>query len=64
MVQSKEKVIELGKKLPWGAKKEISKRTGITEKTVSLFFRGSNTRYDNSLKILKEANSIVKEMQM
>jgi hypothetical protein len=61
MVQSKEKNIELGKNLPWGAKKVISDRTGVAKNTVSNFFLGKNVRYDISLKILREAKNIQKE---
>lgn len=58
-MQNKEKVIELGEKLPYGSKKEIKRRTGIGENTIINFFKGKNVRYDKAIVIMKEANHIL-----
>lgn len=39
MEQSKEKILKIASLLPWGAKKELSKRTGISQKTIVNFFK-------------------------
>jgi hypothetical protein len=61
MSQRNKKIKELEAKLPYGSKKEISKRTGLTEKTVGRFFRCQSTRLVIMGKIIAAANEILKE---
>lgn len=56
-MKTTEKIILLGKELPLGAKKLISKKTGLTEKTVANILKGSPARMDNVLKVVKCTSS-------
>lgn len=58
-MKTTEKIIQLGKELPLGAKKLISKETGITEKTVANILKGKPARMDNVLKVVKSAKNII-----
>ena len=61
-MQINDKITELKKNLPNGSYKEISKRTGFTEKTVGKFFKGSNSRYKTCIEIIKTADEIINEI--
>ena len=61
-MQINDKIIELKKNLPKGSYKEISKRTGFTEKTVGKFFKGCNSRYRTYVEIIKVSNDIINEI--
>ena len=61
MLQSKEKVNELRNKLPWGAQKVISERTGLHEKTVSAFFKNGKASFHTTRKIIEVAKEIIDE---
>lgn len=60
-MQIKEKLIEIGKKLPRGGMKEISRVTGLTEKTVSSILSGKRCRAANFIKVLEAAKIILQE---
>lgn len=55
---------EIEKKLPLGAKKLISERTGLTEKTVASILKGKNNRMENGIKVFQEANKIIREYNL
>lgn len=54
-MQSKENIIEIGKKMPHGAKKRIAKNSGLHYNTVAGYFRGEKVSYYAESIILKEA---------
>ncbi|GIZ14228.1 hypothetical protein [Capnocytophaga catalasegens] len=58
-----EKIITLGKKLPYGAKKEIAKRLGFSEQTIVNFFKTGKARPKNALKIIEITKVIYDESQ-
>lgn len=63
-MQSNSKILELGKKLPLGAKKLIAKRTGLTEKTVDNILKSkTNGRMDNIIKVVQEAKNVLAEYE-
>ncbi|MBP0904174.1 hypothetical protein ACFSKN_08165 [Mariniflexile gromovii] len=64
-MQNNQKIVEIGNLLPFGSKKEIYRRTGITEKTISHFFR-LKTKYHHHtyISIMKEAVKIIKDEKL
>lgn len=63
-MKTNEWIKEIGKKLPYGAKVLISKRTGLTQKTVIDFFKCNHKPHiDTYNSIMHEAISIIKESQ-
>jgi predicted transcriptional regulator len=63
-MQNNENIIRIGKALPFGSKKIISERTGITQKTIGEFFKGENNyRCSTYLKVMTEATKILQEIQ-
>ena len=62
-VQRNNKILELAEKLPFGAKKEISKRTGINQKTITTILSGGRCRFDNLKKVTQVAKVIIKELE-
>jgi len=61
MKKRREKIKELEENLPWGSKKEISKITGLTERTIGNFFKGQSVRLVTMKKIIDAANEIIKK---
>jgi|GEM_PF-2200563 len=60
-MQNNTKITEIKKNLPLGGKSEISKRTGLTQQTVHNILNGKPGRMSNVIKIIKSAESIIKE---
>ena len=58
-MQRTEKIKEINKNLPYGAKKHISDKTGLSQKTVINFFKGENVSVKTSQKIIKEVKMII-----
>lgn len=63
MSQINEKILELKEKLPYGAQKLISQRTGISNVSISRFFNLQNLHYETSQRILIEGFKILKEQK-
>lgn len=63
-MQNNGNIIKVGNALPFGSKKIIAERTGLTQKTVGEFFKGKNKcRSTTYLKVMTEAVQILKELQ-
>lgn len=62
-MQSNEKIIEIGKFLPYGSKKTISEISGISVQTVVGFFRTGKAKEETAIKILKVAQPFFVEAQ-
>ena len=61
-MQRNKKILDIKEKLPKGSFVIISERTGISQKTVGLFFKlKSNYRVETYKKIIKEASAIIEE---
>lgn len=58
-MQSNKKIIELGKKMPRGAKKQIAKKAGLSYNTVNNYFKGQPVTYNTEVKILKESKIVL-----
>jgi len=57
-----EKIKELGKKLPRGARKRIAEKTGFSDSLVIRFFLGHcKLSNDSTKKILKATNEVLAE---
>lgn len=61
MEQSKEKILKIASLLPWGAKKELSKRTGISEKTIVNFFKGGRSSFRTRSILMYESQKLIRE---
>lgn len=53
-------IIELGKYLPHGSKKEIARLSGISQATICKYFQGATVRPDIGIKIIKASEQFVK----
>lgn len=62
-MQSKDNLLNLKKVLPRGSKKEISKRTGFTEKTVASILNGKPCRLETFKKVINTAKLIIRECE-
>ena len=60
-MQSKDKIEELTKNLPFGAKKRISQKTGLTQKTVINILKGRGGRTDTIKRVIKATKEELKE---
>lgn len=61
-MQINKKILEVKEILPFGSYKVISEKTGLTQKTVTIFFQGGNYRLDTYKKIMKAAKEIIVEL--
>lgn len=61
-MQINEKIQELNKKLPRGAKNKIAEQTGLDIRTVIKFFKLKRVRLENSHKIIIASKKILKEI--
>jgi transcriptional regulator with XRE-family HTH domain len=62
-MQSKEKIIELNKKLPHGARKKIADESGLSLNTVARYFRGEKVNFTTEVLIIKGAKAIVSDVE-
>lgn len=65
-MQSNKNIIDIGKKLPFGAKKKIAKKAGLHYNTVVGYFSGRPTSYHTEILILNNASEylkLVKELE-
>ncbi|WP_449398504.1 hypothetical protein [Chryseobacterium wanjuense] len=60
-MQNNKKITELKNNLPLGGKVELSKRTGLTARTIDNIFKGKPCRMKNMMKVIKEAENIIAE---
>jgi len=59
-----DKIIELGNKLPRGAKARISNKCGVSKSLVAQFFKGSRIPSNQTVrKVLKATSEVVDEYQ-
>jgi hypothetical protein len=58
-MQSNKKTTHLENKLPRGAKRIISRKTGLTYNTVCRFFNGHDVSFETEVKIVKEATVLL-----
>ena len=59
LMQRTEKINEINKRLPYGAKKHIAEKTGLSQKTIINFFKARSVSVKTSQKIIKEVKIIV-----
>ena len=59
-MQTNEKIIEFGKKLPHGSQTRIAKAIGLTPITVNKFLKTGKGSHDTAIKILKAAQPFYK----
>jgi hypothetical protein len=52
-MQSNEKIIEIGKFLPWGSQKRIAEKTALTTVTINHFFKTGKASPETMVKILE-----------
>jgi len=62
-MQSNNKILELGKKLPLGARKVIADRLNITYKTVDNILKGKEGRMNNVIAVIQEAKKVLAEFE-
>lgn len=63
-MQIKEKLIEIGNKLPRGSFKVIAERTGLRRNTITNIFNGkANPNIESLRKIMPVANELLKEAE-
>ena len=55
-IEAQENIINIGNNLPYGAKKEIAKVTGLTQQTINNFFKVGKASPENTQKILEASN--------
>ncbi|UWY27643.1 hypothetical protein N4T20_18160 [Flavobacterium sp. TR2] len=60
-MQSNIKLEEIEKKLPHGAKKNISEKTGFTQKTVINALKGKSVKSETFKTVVEAAKAIIKE---
>ena len=60
-MQNNTKVTEIKNNLPLGGIVEISKRTGLTVKTIDNVFKGKKCRMNNKMNVIREAENIISE---
>jgi len=62
-MQSNSKILELGKKLPLGAKKLIAETLNMNYKTVDNILKGKEARMNNTVKVIQEAKKVLAEFE-
>jgi hypothetical protein len=62
-MKTTEKIIELGNKLPYGARKIISERLNINYKTVDNILKGKEGRMNNVIAVVQEAKKVLEEFE-
>lgn len=55
------KITELKNKMPLGGFVELSKRTGLTPRTIDNIFKGKKCRMNNKMKVITEAEKLISE---
>ena len=60
-MQNNTKITELKSKMPLGGIVELSKRTGLTARTIDNIFKGKKCRMNNKMKVIKEAEKLISE---
>ena len=63
-MQNTKRISEIEKQLPYGAKKEIANRTGISQATITRFFKGEISRMDKYDQIYLCALRIINEYKI
>lgn len=58
-MQSNNLIIEMGKKLPRGSKKEIAEKLELTQKTVVDFFKGRIPNSKHRVNLIREAINLL-----
>lgn len=62
-MQSKDKILEIAQKLPFGSIKIIAEKLNINARTVDSILKGKKAMYKNVVNVLREAKSIIKEYE-
>lgn len=60
-MQNNKKITDLKNNLPLGGMVELSKRTGLTNRTIDNIFKGKKCRMNNKMKVITEAEKIISE---
>ncbi|MEI7488316.1 MAG: hypothetical protein WCJ72_13085 [Chryseobacterium sp.] len=62
-MQINNKILELGKKLPLGARKVIADRLNISYRTVDNILKGKEGRMNNVINVVQEAKKVLVEFE-
>lgn len=60
-MQNNKKITDLKNNLPLGGMVELSKRTGLTTRTIDNIFKGKKCRMNNKMKVITEAEKLISE---
>ena len=62
-MKTSDKIIQLGEKLPLGAKKLIASNLDMNYKTVDNILKGKTARMSNTIKVVQEAKKVLEQFE-